>query len=105
MGHLARPIQNHVVDVADLLVCLIVHIDASELRTAPFAHLMRGSTGSLRRRRAGYRCGSQECYCKPFGNHDVPPLFRKTSKMMELWCGGIVSAVAAECLRSGERRA
>src|SRR5512133_1961065 len=31
--------------------------------------------GCLRRRRANHRGGSQECYCKKLGNHDVPPLF------------------------------
>src|SRR6476469_8715453 len=39
--HLARPVQNHVVDGADLLVCFIVHINASEPRTAPFPLVMR----------------------------------------------------------------
>src|SRR6185436_11862422 len=98
-------------DVADLLVCFIVYIDAGELGRAPLTLLVRGSTGCrccscLSRRRAGHRRGGQEGYCKIFVNHDVSPMF-----LGKQYCGGsgssggtLISVVLAVAIGLADRQ-
>ena len=84
---LAGLVENHVADVADLLVVVVVDIDAGQLRGAPLAGLMHRAAvaaagGSVRVvvgvavlgiGRTGHQGSGQKCDCKLFGNHGVAP--------------------------------